>query len=53
VLGEGSGEPIQRLGLAEMIYLFRGGDVPNSNHRNPNSSPANAGPSNAGPSRIL
>lgn len=48
VLGEGNGEPIQRLGLAEMIYLFRGGEAPNAN-------PTQPGPSNsaAGPSRRL
>jgi SNF2 family DNA or RNA helicase len=38
VLGEGSGKPISRLGLQEMIYLFRGGDVPDPG--------ADAGPSN-------
>ncbi|KAI7875063.1 SNF2 family N-terminal domain-containing protein [Mucor mucedo] len=50
VLGEGSGEPIQRLGLAEMIYLFRGGEAPGT------MPTQQAGPSNssaAGPSRRL
>ncbi|KAI8975685.1 SNF2 family N-terminal domain-containing protein [Mycotypha africana] len=28
VLGEGARRPVARLGLREMIYLFRGGDVP-------------------------
>ncbi|RCH89099.1 hypothetical protein CU098_000185, partial [Rhizopus stolonifer] len=28
VLGEGSSPPTSRLGLQEMIYLFRGGDLP-------------------------
>lgn len=45
VLGEGSGEPIQRLGLAEMIYLFRGNEVSNA--------VIEPGVSQAGPSRRL
>ncbi|KAG2235394.1 hypothetical protein INT48_005744 [Thamnidium elegans] len=50
VLGEGTGQPTQRLGLQEMIYLFRGGAPPNSNAGPSNAGPSNAGPSNAGPS---
>lgn len=36
VLGEGAGRPINRLGLQEMIYLFRGGNAPD-----PNAGPSN------------
>lgn len=55
VLGEGSGQPMGRLGLQEMIYLFRGGEVPDQGGPPP-ANRANAitqaGPSNmhAGPS---
>ncbi|OBZ82282.1 putative ATP-dependent helicase C23E6.02 [Choanephora cucurbitarum] len=35
VLGEGSHKSTSRLGLQEMIYLFRGGDVPEPNAPNP------------------
>ncbi|GAA5798721.1 hypothetical protein HPULCUR_004127 [Helicostylum pulchrum] len=50
VLGEGTGQPTQRLGLQEMIYLFRGGAPPNPNAGPSNAGPSNASPSNAGPS---
>lgn len=35
-MGEGTGAPVGRLGLQEMIYLFRGGEPPGS------GAPANA-----------
>lgn len=56
VLGEGSGQPMGRLGLQEMIYLFRGGEVPDQGNGPPPANRANLpalpGPSNmqAGPS---
>jgi SNF2 family DNA or RNA helicase len=35
VLGEGSSQRVTRLGLQEMIYLFRGGDMPHQDQQQP------------------